>query len=48
LFADSEVAIALMSKTAPAFFYDIERLMRENVILQLCRITDPEPTGKLE
>jgi hypothetical protein len=48
LFADSEAAIAIMNKTAPAFFYDIERIMWENVILQLCRITDPERMGKHE
>jgi AbiU2 len=45
LFAASPEIILLLNKTAPAFFYEVERVMWENVIVQLCRITESPQMG---
>ena len=44
LFGTSPDTIALLNATAPAFFYDLERVMWEDVLLHLCRVTDREQT----
>ncbi len=44
LFGTSPDTIALLNATAPAFFYDLERVMWEDVLLHLCRFTDREQT----
>ena len=44
LFGTSPETVALLNATASAFFYDVERIMWEDVLLHLCRVTDPEKT----
>ena len=46
LFAASPQTIALLNSAAPAFFFDTERIMWEDVLLHLCRLTDPPQVGK--
>lgn len=46
LFGTSHETIALLNSTAPAFFYDLERVMWEDVLLHLCRVTDAPESGK--
>jgi hypothetical protein len=46
LFGASPETIALLNTTAPAFFYDLERIMWEDVLLHLCRVTDVPESGK--
>jgi hypothetical protein len=45
-FAGSQGIIDLLNATAPSFFYDLERIMWEDVLLHLCRVTDPQETMK--
>ena len=46
LFGTSPETIALLNATAPAFFFDLERIMWEDVLLHLCRVTDVSESGK--
>jgi len=46
LFASSVETIDLLNAAAPAFFFDTERMMWENVLLHLCRLTDPTQVGR--
>ena len=46
LFAASPQTIALLNSAAPAFFFDTERIMWEDVLLHLCRLTDPPQVGR--
>jgi AbiU2 len=48
LFATSPEIIALLNQAAPAFFFEVERVMWENVIVQLCRITESPRMGRHE
>jgi hypothetical protein len=47
-FAGSQRTIDLLNATAPSFFYDLERIMWEDVLLHLCRITHAQETMKKE
>lgn len=40
LFADTPEVINLLNKVAPAFFHNTQRMMIEDVVLHICRITD--------
>jgi AbiU2 len=44
LFGTSPGTIALLNATAPAFFYDLEHIMWEDVLLHFCSVTDREQT----
>ncbi len=47
LFGTSPETIALLNAIAPAFFFDLERVLWEDVILHMCRVTDKvRPGGK--
>jgi len=41
LYADSPAAVDLLNTAAPAFFGELQRMMWEDVLLHLCRLTDP-------
>jgi AbiU2 len=41
LFATSPNTVDLLNATAPTFFYNLQRMMWEDILLHLCRITDP-------
>ena len=41
LYAAEQAQIDLLNAAAPAFFSDLRRMMWEDVLLHLCRITDP-------
>ncbi|MFO7905999.1 MAG: hypothetical protein ACQESR_28900 [Planctomycetota bacterium] len=41
LFADTQETIDLLNETAPDFFGNLQRMMWEDMILHLCRLTDP-------
>lgn len=41
LYATSQERVDLLNKAAPAFFHQHQRMTWENVLLHLCRITDP-------
>ncbi len=41
LFADSQETIDLLSEGAPDFFDNLQCMMWEDVLLHLCRLTDP-------
>lgn len=41
LFARSPEAIATLNEVAPVFFGNLQRMMWEDVLLHLCRLTDP-------
>ena len=42
LFEGSDLQRELMQSIAPTFFGDLNRLLIEHLILQICKITDPE------
>lgn len=44
LFAHSET-VDLLNSAAPAFFHELQRQMREDIFLHLCRVTDPPISG---
>lgn len=44
LFANRET-VDLLNSAAPAFFHELQRQMREDIFLHLCRITDPPISG---
>jgi hypothetical protein len=44
LYATSEERIDLFNKVAPVFFNQLQRTMWEDILLHLCRITDPIKT----
>jgi hypothetical protein len=47
LYADSEDTIVLLNEAAPSFFHNLQRMMWEDILLHICRITDrPKVTGK--
>lgn len=41
LFARSPETIELLNAAAPAFFHELQRMTWEDVLLHLCRLTDP-------
>ena len=42
LYSESDSRIAIMNKTAPFFFFKIlQNMLWENILLGICRITDP-------
>lgn len=41
LFARSPETIKLLNVAAPAFFHELQRMMWEDILLHLCRLTDP-------
>jgi hypothetical protein len=45
LFSRSQQRVDLLNRTAPYFFYLIQRSMYDNVLLHLARITDPPGAG---
>ena len=45
LFGIKESRIELMNKTAPFFFYMIQNVLWENLLLGIARITDPKATS---
>jgi enoyl reductase-like protein len=46
LFDRDRETIDLLNATAPTFFYDLQRMMWEDLLLHLCRLTDPPKTRK--
>ena len=47
LFGTSPERIAFLNEAAPAFFGDLQDVLRNDVLLHLCRLTDPlESAGK--
>ena len=44
LFANRET-VDLLNSAAPAFFNELQRQMREDIFLHLCRVTDPPISG---
>jgi len=40
LYADSEETVNLLNEAAPDFFHNLQRMMWEDVLLHICRITD--------
>ncbi len=47
LFAESPETIEVLNATAPRFFYRLDRFLWNDVLLHLCRITDPpQSVGK--
>lgn len=48
LFGKGVQRIRLMNETTPRFFSIIQRLIQEEVILHIARITDPIKTGKFD
>ena len=46
LFGVSEARIALLNESASSFFYVVERVFWENILLNLCRLTDSETTRR--
>lgn len=44
LFVNRET-VDLLNSAAPAFFHELQRQMREDIFLHLCRITDPPSSG---
>jgi AbiU2 len=45
LFASSPHTIELLNAAAPAFFFETERMMWEDILLHLCRLTDRPQVG---
>lgn len=45
LFMSGEKQIDLFRQTAPMFFGDLYRFMRDSLFIQFCRITDPAGSG---
>jgi hypothetical protein len=47
LFANRET-VNLLNSSAPMFFHDLQSMMWEDLLLHLCRVTDPPRTGRHE
>jgi hypothetical protein len=45
LFATSEANIKLLNSAAPQFFYTLDCLMWHDVLMHICRLTDPPKSG---
>lgn len=45
LFEGSELQRELLQRTAPTFFNDIHLVMMQDLVLQICKVTDPENTS---
>ncbi len=48
LYAKSEKRIALLNETAAFFFFTIEAVLRENILLHIARLTDPPEQGRFK
>jgi hypothetical protein len=46
LFASKPSRVKLLNKTAGYFFFIVQRVMLDDILLRICRITDPIKTGK--
>ena len=46
LFEGSDLKRELLQSTANTFFRDLNLMLIEHLILQICKLTDPESTGK--
>src|ERR1700737_252900 len=46
LYAHSEQRIALLNETGPLVFHVLQTLLLDEATLAICRLTDPEATGK--
>ena len=46
LFGRDQETIDLLNAAAPAFFHALQRMMWEDVLLHLCRLTDPPQSGR--
>ena len=46
LYANTQETINLLNAAAPDFFYNLQRMMWEDVLLHLCRITDPPKVSR--
>jgi hypothetical protein len=46
LYGTSPEIIKLLNETAPKFFGLVERTLHDDMLLHICRLTDPESTGK--
>jgi hypothetical protein len=46
LYGESEARINLLNESASAFFYVVERVLWENILLHMCRLTDRETTNR--
>ena len=44
LFEEGELRRALLHRIAPVFFGDLNQILIEQLILQICKLTDPETT----
>ncbi|HDS1796130.1 hypothetical protein [Pseudomonas putida] len=45
LYEGGEATDAVLLSVAPAFFHDLNRIIVEHIILQICKITDPAGAG---
>jgi len=48
LFESDQKTLDLLHKKAPSFFHDINEILVDHLILQMCKLTDPPKTGKNE
>lgn len=46
LFADKESRVEIMNESAPFFFMTIQKVLSENIMLGIARLTDPPKTGR--
>lgn len=46
LFGATPERVDLLNRTAPVFFYFLQDVMFEDVLLHICRLTDPPETGR--
>lgn len=45
LYEGGEATDAVLIRVAPAFFHDLNRIIVEHILLQICKITDPAESG---
>ncbi|WP_285425263.1 hypothetical protein [Pseudomonas sp. efr-133-TYG-103a] len=45
LYEGGEATDAVLERVASAFFHDLNRIMVEHILLQICKITDPASSG---
>lgn len=45
LYEGGEATDAVLLRVAPAFFHDLNRIIVEHILLQICKITDPAGSG---
>ncbi|MFI8559190.1 hypothetical protein [Pseudomonas putida] len=46
LYEEGEATDVVLVRVAPAFFHDLNRIIVEHILLQICKITDPAGSGR--